>query len=397
MVQFQFQFGDRRGGGRGVRSVPTYALTDWRAASGDDGTLTFRPSWRTVWRRSGITLVAAVFLGLQYWSLGWPWQLPQPLAPAPQEQARINEAARELQAQFEQNMTLDQRRQFAERVERARRDHDRRLAADRVEIGRRRRISRAFHWFFFEGLIALGVLPLLLAAWERVDLRNGPDDELIVRRRRFLTREHSWPQGTFGGVLCSVVERVHRSRRGWPQHLGWFWQIRLLPRHEQGGTAAPRFVDDPIVEFHVARQPDPPHDAKSPPKRVRAFLKYICRLAEIEPRAVQFGIVPDPGHSPRGFWERWRPRFRTQTVTYESEPHVESTTYDSRDDMPPEIQKRVDQLIQQGIPPEGITLESTRITIRDADGNERIYSSLDDLPPEARAMYDAARRKRRRR
>jgi len=35
-----------------------------------------------------------------------------------------------------------------------------------------------------------------------------------------------------------------------------------------------------------------------------------------------------------------------------------------------------------------------RITIRDADGNEQTYTSLDELPADVRAMYDAARRKR---
>jgi hypothetical protein len=394
MVQFKFQLGDRRGGG--LRVVPIYAITDWRIAFDEDGLLTFRPSWRTVWRRSGITLVAVILLGMLIWSKGFPWQAPPPVAPVAPRQAEVDQVARELQAEVERNMTPEQRRRLADELERGQQARERRAAAARAELGWLRRIGWAVHWTLFEGLIALGLLPLLLAAWERVDLWNGPEAELVVRRRRFLTRERTWPRRRFGGIMCEAVERVHRGRRRWTQHMGWFWVVRLLPRHEHESVATPQHIADPVVEFHLARQADRPSDGELPPESVRAILKQICRLAGIEPRNVRFGTVPDPGLPPRGFWERRRSRVRRQSETHLSEPVVESETYDSADEMPPEIQARVRELMRQGLPPEGITEESVRITIRDADGNEQTYTSVDDLPPEVRAMYDVARRKRRR-
>jgi hypothetical protein len=36
-----------------------------------------------------------------------------------------------------------------------------------------------------------------------------------------------------------------------------------------------------------------------------------------------------------------------------------------------------------------------RITVRDADGNEQTFISLDDLPPDLREQYEKARRSRR--
>jgi hypothetical protein len=395
MVRFQIQFGKRRGGGFGVGLLPRYSIFDWRPSTTDEGGLLFRPSLRTVWRRLALTLIAAILLGMMWWSHGFPWKQEPPAAPAPANQAELDAAARELQADFERNMTPEQRRQFQQRLDRAQLERERRLAGQRAQLDWMDRAGRAVHWTVFEALLVLGLLPLLLAAWERVDLRNGPEGELIIRRRRFLTSERAWPRGSFGGIMCSAAERIHRTRR-YETHEGWFWVVRLLPRHEHGGLAAPQHLDDPVVEFDVGRQPDRPFSEHKPPKRVRTFLKHLCRMTELDPASVQFGLVPEPVYQPRGFWQRW-PRVRKQTVTYTSAPVVESVEYRSLDEMPPEMRKKVQRMMKQGIPSEGIAQESVRITIRDADGNERTYTSLDEMPPDVRESYEKVRHRMRRR
>lgn len=393
MLQFHIQLGKRRDGGFGVRTLPIYAVTDWRATSVDDCQLILRPSLQTVWRRLAVTLAAAVFLLLLIWSQGLPWQSEPLTPPAPLPQPEIDAAARELQAELERTLPPEQRQRFADNLTRAEHERARRLAEQRIRLDWRRRVGRAVYWALFEGLVTLGVLPLILAAWERIDLRNGPDDELIVRRRRFLTRERTWPRGSFGGILCSAAERIQRAHGSRQYYMGWFWIVRLLPRHEEGGIAPLRHVDDPVVEFHVAQQPDRPLDERRPPKRVRAFLKHICRMTNIEVRDVQFGIVPDTGASATS---RMRRPVESQVITYTSKPSVETTTYASVDEAPAEIREQVRRLMKRGIPPEGISHESVRITIRDSDGNEQTYTSVDDLPADIRQHYEAARRKRRR-
>jgi hypothetical protein len=83
--------------------------------------------------------------------------------------------------------------------------------------------------------------------------------------------------------------------------------------------------------------------------------------------------------------------------------------YHSLDEAPPELRKEIEKLEAEGLK-EGFRFSSsdgptTRITtkitgertvslfkVKDAEGNERIYHSLEELPPEIRAAFEQAQR-----
>lgn len=85
-----------------------------------------------------------------------------------------------------------------------------------------------------------------------------------------------------------------------------------------------------------------------------------------------------------------KPAHYTEHASHHIEVVDENGTrrhYDSRDALPEHIQKT--------LPPEGEPLAqgtlSQRIIIRNADGTETRYNSLDELPPDLRARSEAAR------
>lgn len=379
--QLRWLFGHRRDGRWGFRSLPSYSIIDWRRDDIDADRLTYRPSWRTAVRRSMLTALAAALLALMCWTAGVPWQPDWQAAPA--NQLVEPPGAVEFQDRPGDDVPLEhgQRRRGARRQR----------AARPLIIAVLEPIFHAAHWTAFVGLVAAGGLPLFLVPWERLTIRRGADGELVVCRRRLLTRTRAWSAGAFGGAVCEAVERVHR-RRGGRRESDWVWVVRLVPHHTGGMIPWPLHVDDPVVEFHVGHQCEAPHDAHRPPRRVRSFLKHVLRLAGVSD--VQYAVLPDlrPTGSGRGFPFPAERRI----VTYSSEPIVESAVYRSLDEIPDALRDEVRRLLAEGRTGEEVVRESVRITVRDADGNERTYTSLEELPPELRQRHEQALRRARR-
>ncbi len=62
----------------------------------------------------------------------------------------------------------------------------------------------------------------------------------------------------------------------------------------------------------------------------------------------------------------------------------EERVYDSLDDVPPEIRERIEALRAAGGP--GTTQQT--FTFKDASGQERTYHSVEEMPPDVRAIYE---------
>ena len=72
--------------------------------------------------------------------------------------------------------------------------------------------------------------------------------------------------------------------------------------------------------------------------------------------------------------------------------------YHSLDEAPPELRGEIEKLeseaLKENIPSKVISRKSVSVyKIKDAFGNERIYHSLDELPPEIRAAVEQAQKK----
>src|SRR5579859_2022297 len=122
------------------------------------------------------------------------------------------------------------------------------------------------------------------------------------------------------------------------------------------------------------------------------------------------------GIAPQGWWQRFLSRLRTASKPARPIVHVEQTVtikttdeqgqqheYHSLDDVPPEVRAEIEKLQSKpwketfrSTSPDGSTLETlsqktlSTFKITDEAGNERIYNSLDELPPEIRAALDEA-------
>ena len=94
-----------------------------------------------------------------------------------------------------------------------------------------------------------------------------------------------------------------------------------------------------------------------------------------------------------------------KTVGEDGEPHE----YHSLDEVPPgmraEIEKLESEVLKNEASPSAETVEKTEVTpriiskksvsvfkIKDASGNERIYHSLDEMPPDIRALAERAQK-----
>lgn len=67
--------------------------------------------------------------------------------------------------------------------------------------------------------------------------------------------------------------------------------------------------------------------------------------------------------------------------------------YDSLDALPPELRQRIQALQQQALAGGTGTATSTRITVKDQQGNTRTFNSPDEMPPDLRGLYLEAQRR----
>ena len=117
-----------------------------------------------------------------------------------------------------------------------------------------------------------------------------------------------------------------------------------------------------------------------------------------------------------GFWQRlaslFKPRPRRPLVSIKKTITIRSTDasgqkheYHSLDDVPPELAQEIKKLENEALKDASCTTSgdgrTTQITghksisvfkIKDASGQERVYHSLEELPPEIRAALEAAQK-----
>ncbi|MGQ0633872.1 MAG: hypothetical protein ACT4QC_04620 [Planctomycetaceae bacterium] len=384
MLRLLFQIGRSPDGRFRLAPLPVYQIVDWRCVGFDNESMTYRPSWPTLIRRLGVTLLAAIFFGLLVAVAGVPWRGASSRSTGlldEKDRVQAEERLRESR-ELEKLLQLPDRPHVAEELARKQQQREAELAAQRTRFERLEIIRRGVLWIVTGGLVALGLVPLIVLPFESLTILRGRDGELIVCRRRILATEKSWPPGSFGGIVCEAMEWVHRPRRrSFGLHQGWVWIVRLAPGRNGLVLPYPTAVGESALEFVVGRQKDRPLDAARPLAPVQSFISRLRDLAGVS--EVAYGLLPDRGAA--------GPRRRT--VIYESEPLVNETTYHSLREMPPKLQSDVRKLISDGVPAEGVVHHTTRISIRDSAGNEKIYTSIDDLPPDVRKRFEIARRK----
>jgi hypothetical protein len=154
------------------------------------------------------------------------------------------------------------------------------------------------------------------------------------------------------------------------------------------------------VAFVFGKLPAFTGDAWRPPAPVKALLDFIERVTGLA-AALPSRFEVDAAGS--GF-----------KVITEDKPRVVEHTFRSLEEVPPELRSEVERLMRKAeSSPDGtaegssaLSAEIVRTTgvdgvsgsksevirFRDWDGVERVYNSVDEMPPEIRAFYDRLRR-----
>lgn len=77
--------------------------------------------------------------------------------------------------------------------------------------------------------------------------------------------------------------------------------------------------------------------------------------------------------------------FRTTTIT------ARRKGGESLENLPPEMRAKLEEALASGSGPRVHTSESVTFTFEDASGRKRTYHSVDDMPPDVRAIYERLR------
>jgi hypothetical protein len=438
---FRFRIGKSKKGLLGVAQVPIYYVPFWRTTGSGPDYAVFRPSERTFLHLLKISLFAAVILAVITWYCGLPGSIrptaaddsrqaqpannTQPAnqaqphlfpaaAGAPQRAGanraagvppggggmdleRLKQSTAVLERRLKEQMSDEEWRQFQREQAAKRKERDRQRSELDQHLARRRAsgtwlsvVGRILHWIVWVALVAVAVLPLVAYPLQSVAIARSSENELVIRKRGFWTSIRRWPLENFGLITIRPEEETSQYR-GVRRHHGWGWFVRLSTAPTFSERDRSSFVDKPGVEFYVHHQKEREIDMSDPPLDVSRFVKHLKRITGVD-NVGKTAIGPESRP-----WSLFGRRRRTTTTsTIATEPVVTREEYHSLDEVPEHLRADVARLMAEQSETEGAEGESIRVTVRDADGNQQTYTSLDELPPEVRSRYERAMRKKRR-
>ena len=312
-----------------------YRIENWYTAARNPHGITFRPSLKTLLSRFVVTTIAAITIGLV---------------------AGIREVADELGALSG--------------------------TSDAVLPG----MNTGF-WILSGIVAAIGILSPVSTLWQKMTLSRTPRGGLETREQRLLGSTREWPLEMFRNIAVIVQEHMV-SFRGAPCGWGYLWRVGLVDQHGYW-----------CVELQIDRTKIAPlQDRMS--ERTRECVEALQQIT-----GLHFGgtpIIIEHGGTPRAMngLSDTMPRTthlteRRGNITEHVTTSTESHTYQSLEEMPPEVRARVEGVMAQGRSSGAWTSVSEQITVTDENGT-RTYTSVEEMPPDVRAQYEEARRKFRR-
>ncbi|MBM3289910.1 MAG: hypothetical protein FJY92_07130 [Candidatus Hydrogenedentes bacterium] len=321
-----------------IRVAPrTFDVRDWNCVESTPQSIAFRPSGRTLLRRLGGTLLAAIVIGM---------------CSALMFEAYNKRAVPEGDVVFQVYLAVC-------------------------------------------GVVSvLGILAPLSVLWDRVSIVVDGRNRIAVIARGIRTKTcgATIDQSTRLGVRA--VEHIRRRRHAGISHLGYRWIVSIEPSPsiELIGTTVTS------IDFVVHWQKDRPVEEMPLPPRVRAFVDAIGRMTGL--LAAPHTISDYAGVE--SLWGRRRYRVSghsgpiVETRTMIGAPVVSSHTV-GFDEMSPEMRAQFEAFRARAGAggTETVTAEFVSdgggIAYRGADGTVHTYRSVDDMPPEVRAMLDMMR------
>ncbi len=355
-MQITFGKNDGPGGKKGWAVYPTFEFPNWRLTSERADQLSFRPSVKTLGTRLLVTLLfAGLVVGVYFAGLDGRWnggEVP-----------------------------------FAHYVQ-----HGESIA-----------------WGIIGLLSALALLAPLSCLWNRMVLRIGPRQDLVVSTWWLFPKSRSYPMAGYASIQVTANEIIHRGRHRQIAEHYWRWSIQMTPAGGEQTAEAP-----PLI-FYPHNQKEHPGPKPRPPQVVKTIVHWLQKngsLAASGPYVIEQSSQA--------------PRFGRSKATLLHEPQILSGNYESLADMPPEMRQEAERMMVQGagaspmtqgrrernvyrsvdeMPPdirgrfEQMRAQAPHATsaqqfrVRDANGNEQVYHSLEEMPPALRARFEGIRGK----
>lgn len=272
----------------------------------------------------------------------------------------------------------------------------------------------------------LGVMAPLSCLWTRLVVERNARNDLVVRGwGTVLPFRRVWPLSAFRQINIHADEMYYRRRYG-RHHEGWRFSASLLPTPRMDGVR-PHIGAEHLssfgVVFHIFRQRERPFERLPAP--VEGFIKNLqnvtglrCGTPTVHERSpsgrsgIEHATTLDGQRlngpvyrsreempeDVRASFDRMARDGRTEvtSVRHEriqtSDGHGSVRTYDSLDEVPPEMRSQIEAARKGAMAPGTHRFVSQTITVRDAAGTVHTYHSPDEMPPDVRARYEEARR-----
>ncbi len=362
-----------------------FEFTDWHLYRNDELSLVYRPSVRTLIRRLAWSAVAVMLIvGLHYgfWATTDRLAQPESLEPAyPVPIQEMEQETADIRNSLRDTPSEEEWRDFETREAANRADNQAQIGAMQDRRARIRDIVRYCVLAATALLAALAILPPLLALTEQISVGRDLRGNFIVTHRWFLTRTRSCPLSTLTPFRLTAQQMGQQGGPGSSRQSGYRWIVSTVSDPSHGGSGV-------NFAFHIDHGMTRPDPAAPLPGRVATFVEGMRRLTGIphnEPIVLDSPLIE-------------RSPFRIQTGVHISRgPAVRTQTFSNLDEIPPELRSEIDAMMgaseRKGNPHvEHRVFRSQHITVKDADGNVRTYTSPDEMPAELRAVYEDAKR-----
>lgn len=380
--------------------VWSFAFVDWNVHSEDHYSISYRPSLHTLLRRlvvSALVGLLAAFVSYGFHSRFGIFRSPAAILPADDVQrAELQRTSDLMLDELRRTMTPEDWERF--QTDLAQRDAERKSRVQEAQAleDRFRGYVTVAYWTVMTGLLLCALLPPLSALWQQVTIARTPS-QLVVRARGLWSRTRSVSLAEYRRIRITAREIRYRPRpAAASRSTGYRWCVSL----EQDIDPLQGKGDIWVLEFQPHLQKERPIEEMRLPERVAHLSDALKRMTGIEPEP--FVVVEFRGEtiSPLGTrrYVMSGPAGELSTRVYESGPMVQQRAY-SLDEIPPELQRRVKEMLARGqtstelievrtttVPPGDAP--KTDFTFRDADGKVHHYRSLDQMPPDIRALFE---------
>lgn len=376
----------------------TFSMTNWNRVEAGPGRLAYRPGLATLVNRLGYTLLALTMATVLH-TLARPFLDSDTSSRYSRSEAPVSALESEKSALLEEarkGMTPEEWNRFEAEI-REREVARARLAETRREEFRHvSRYVRNAYWPALATVFLSGILPPLATLWQRIAIELSAMNALTVRTRTFWPRTHYIALPEYRRITVAAVERIHGRSRVRARSLGYRWRVNLERDASTYSDAGPVRV----YSFEVDHQCTRPAPTEPLPDRVGTFVSCLERIT---------GLRADPSTAVmdyRGRTRSWRGsrdivEGSLGTVTLQTlldEPTVH-TRASSMDELPPELRKHVEARVAEGKNAQHIEVTSSQslrdgrktFHYRDEHGVTHTYSSLEEMPPEIRALLEHMR------